>query len=90
MSHGIATGDLDNDVTWIWSSTASINRPLFIETRVAPRLAVRLRGLAPNTRIGARVTVAVGNLRQTQEMIAEGAIFPAINQCGCLRSVQMR
>lgn len=74
LSHGIALGDLDNDgdldvVMNNMNSAAGV----YENQCAAPRLAVRLKGVALNTRgIGAKTRVNGGVALQSQEMIAGG------------------
>jgi hypothetical protein len=75
VSHGMALADLDNDgdlevVINNLESAAGIYR----NETIAPRIAVRLKGLPPNTRgIGAKIWVYGGAVpRQSQEMICGG------------------
>ncbi|HEV8542080.1 MAG TPA: CRTAC1 family protein, partial [Verrucomicrobiae bacterium] len=74
VSHGMALADLDNDgdldvVVNNLNSGAGIYRN---ETPAA-RVAIRLKGVAPNTRgIGAKIKVSGGPVTQSQEMIAGG------------------
>ncbi|MDZ7362793.1 MAG: CRTAC1 family protein [candidate division KSB1 bacterium] len=74
ISHGMALGDLDNDgdldfITNRFDTTAGVCR----NETAAPRLAVRLRGLPPNTQgIGAKIRVTGGPVPQTKEVLCGG------------------
>jgi len=74
VSQGMALADLDNDgdldiVINNLNAAASILR----NDSPAPRVAVRLKGNAPNTRgIGARIKLTGGLAPQSQEMICGG------------------
>ncbi|HVR34956.1 MAG TPA: VCBS repeat-containing protein, partial [Methylomirabilota bacterium] len=74
ISNGMALGDLDNDGD-LDVVVNCMNAPTLVyrNESSAPRVAVRLRGNAPNTEgIGARIEVHGGPVPQSQEMIAGG------------------
>ena len=74
ISQGACLADLDNDGD-LDVIVNNLNAPagLYRNNSSAPRVAVRLKGLAPNTQgIGARISVFGGPVVQTAEMVCGG------------------
>ncbi len=74
ISQGACLADLDNDGDMdVIVNNLNDGAGLYRNNSPAPRIAVRLRGLAANTRgIGARIRVTGGPVTQSQEMTCGG------------------
>ena len=74
ISHGMALADLDNDGDLdVILNNLNAGALIMRNDTTAPRMAIRLRGRAPNTAgIGAKIRVRGGPVPQSQEVISAG------------------
>lgn len=79
VTHGMALADLDNDgdLDVIVNNNNAV-AGVYRNESAAPRLAVRLKGLAPNTRgVGARIKVWSSGFSRAPEAKGSSGILPA-------------
>jgi hypothetical protein len=84
VTHGMALADLDNDgVPEVIVNSLNAPARIYRNLSAAPRIAVRLNGLPPNTRgIGARIVVRGGAVpSQSQEMMCGGRYLSGDDNC---------
>ncbi|MFQ5631380.1 MAG: FG-GAP-like repeat-containing protein, partial [bacterium] len=74
ISHGMALGDLDNDGDLdVVMNRLNTPAAIYRNESSTPRIAVRLKGLSPNTQgIGAKIRVLGGPVPQSKEAISAG------------------
>ncbi len=79
IGHGMASGDFDNDGDLdVVINRLDVPAAVYRNEALAPRLAVRLAGLAPNTQgIGAKIKVLGGPVAQSKEVISGGSYVSA-------------
>jgi hypothetical protein len=79
ISQGMALADLDNDGDLdVITNNLNDSPTLLRNITTAPRVAVRLKSLPPNTRgIGAKIKLLGGPIPQQQEMVAAGRYLSA-------------
>ena len=82
ISHGMAYGDLDNDVDLdVVINRLNQNVGLFRNDTNAPRIAIRLEGKSPNTdAIGAKIYISGGPTPQSREIISGGRYLSGSDQ----------
>lgn len=74
VSHGLATADFDNDGDLDFASNRLNSKAVIFENKItASRIAVRLKGEAPNARgIGAKISLKGGEVTQEKQLFTGG------------------